>query len=48
MQVQKRRGPPLAQTLALPARPAALAALLAVGQPFSGQPHALDRLLTAA
>lgn len=48
VQVQKRRGPPLAQTLALPARPAALAALLAVGPTFSGQPHALDRLATAA
>jgi len=48
VQVQKRRGPPLAQALSLPARPAALAALLAVGQTFSGQPHALDRLAAAA
>jgi len=48
VQVHKRRGPPLAQALVLPARPAALAALLAVGTPFSGHQHALDRLAAAA
>ncbi|MDR3370046.1 translesion DNA synthesis-associated protein ImuA [Rhodoferax sp.] len=46
--VLKRRGPPLAQTLYLPARHAMLGALLAVGPTTFEQNHALDRLAAAA
>lgn len=51
VQVFKRRGPPLEQTLLLPARPAQLAVLLAVSRPGSElrtHPHALDRVTAAA
>lgn len=46
--VLKRRGPPLASTLHLPARHAALSALLAVGASTFEQNHALGRLAAAA
>jgi protein ImuA len=58
LHILKRRGPPLAQPLSLPARAARLAALLAVSRrqvavlpviiPFPGTSHALDRTAAAA
>jgi len=52
LQILKRRGPPLAQTLLLPARHAALATLLAVSaarrQSTPEPSHALDRTAAAA
>jgi len=42
VQVLKRRGPPLAQTLVLMARPARLAVLLALGPEVKEAAHALD------
>ena len=48
VQILKRRGSPLLQTLHLPTHPATLRALLAVGQTLSERAHALDRLAAAA
>ena len=42
LHILKRRGPPLAQPLLLPARPARLAALLAVQSGLARQPHKQD------
>ncbi len=42
VQVLKRRGPPLAQTLTLPARPARLSVLLALNAAGLGKPHQMD------